>query len=218
MTDTMSPPIRPGRGGPWLVPARLLGLYLRSRHVPGAVAIITVLGAFLWADLYWRWSVAGGPAAQQLVPLTVIAGVASAVGVATHGAFGESEQATGRWLPYLRLGSAALLAVVGTGALLAAANGGVLVAGDLALVRDLAGSIGIGLLTAAVLGGQFAWIGPVAYWLATESALAAQLSPPYLWPTRPPHDTAALVCAIVVTAAGLVAVTARPATPPQRLT
>jgi hypothetical protein len=199
-------------------PGRLLRLYLRSRHVPGAVGVIAALGAFLWADLYWRWSIAGGPAAQQLVPLTVIAGAASAVGVATHGPFGEPERATGGWLPYLRLGTAVLLTAIATGALIAGAGGGVLADGDLTLVRDLAGSVGIGLLTAATLGGQFAWIGPIAYWLLTESALAAGLHSPYIWPTRPPHDTAAAACAVIVAAAGLAAVTIRSATPPPPLT
>ena len=216
MTDTMTP-TRGNRSRPGTAPGRLLRLYLRSRHVPGAVGVIAALGAFLWADLYGRWSVAGGPAAQQLVPLTVIAGAAATVGVATYGPFGELERATGRWLPYLRLGTAVLLTAIATGALLAGSSGGVLADGNLALLRDLAGSIGIGLLAAAILGGQFAWIGPIAYWLLSESALAAQLSPPYIWPSRPPHDTAAAACAIIVAAAGLTANTVRSATPPQRM-
>jgi hypothetical protein len=217
MTGTMNP-TRSSRSMPGTAPARLLGFYLRTRHVPGAIGVIAALGAFLWADLYWRWSIAGGPAAQQLVPLIVIAGAAAAVGVATYGPFGEPEQATGQWLPYLRLGTAVLLAGIATGALLAGASGGILPDGNLALIRNLAGSIGIGLLTASVLGGQFAWIGPIAYWLVTESALAAGTNSPYIWPTRAPHDTAAAVCAVVAAAAGLAAVTLRSATPPQRMT
>jgi hypothetical protein len=40
-------------------------------------------------------------------------------------------------------------------------------------LRNLAGMTGIGLLSAATLGGAFGWTGPMAYWLLAETALAA---------------------------------------------
>jgi hypothetical protein len=220
VTETIAPPT--GRT-PRIVPspiglARLSTRYLRTRHAPGAAGLIIAFGAFLWVDLHWHWSVAGGPAAQRLVPLIVTAGVASVVGVATYGPFGEPERATGTWLPYLRLGGSLLLAAVAVGAVLGGATGGVLAGGDLALVRDVLGSAGIALLVAAAIGGPFAWIGPCAYWLVVESALEHGSSGFYLWPTRPASDTAALTCAIAVAVAGLAATAVRTSTTPQRLT
>ncbi|HEY2792323.1 MAG TPA: hypothetical protein VGJ28_08215 [Micromonosporaceae bacterium] len=190
-------------------PGRILTLYARSRHVPGAVGVLIVLAAFLWADLRWGWSIAGGAAAQQLVPLVVMAGAAAAIGVATYGPLGEAEKATGRWLPLLRLGTAVLLSVAAAALLAAAGSGGRLATGDLELMRDLAGSIGVALLTAAAVGGQFAWIGPIAYWLVTESALASALSTPLIWPTLPSNSAAAMTAAVTVAVAGFAAITVR---------
>ena len=57
------------------------------------------------------------------------------------------------------------------GALAAGATGGELPGGTPALLRNLAGMTGIGLLSAAVLGGAFGWTGPMAYLLVAEGAL-----------------------------------------------
>jgi len=91
--------------------------------------------------------------------------------------------------------------------LAAGAAGGVLPGGTLALLRNLAGMTGTGLLAAAALGGAFGWTGPMAYWLVTESVLAAHWSTPWIWPARPPHDRGAAICAALVFAAGIAAVT-----------
>ena len=112
---THEPEYEPKAGLPAILPRRLWTLYLRTRHVPGALGVLAALGTFLWADLFWNWTIAGGPAAQQLALLIVIAGAASVVGVATHGPFGEPEQATGRWLPYLRVGTAILGGILSGG-------------------------------------------------------------------------------------------------------
>ena len=45
------------------------------------------------------------------------AAAAVVIAVTTHGPFGEAERATGRWLPYLRLGSALALTGVAIGLL-----------------------------------------------------------------------------------------------------
>jgi hypothetical protein len=49
----------------------------------------------------------------------------------------------------------------------------------------------------------------MAYWLVTESVLAAGWTTPWIWPARPPHDRGAAVCAALVFAAGLAVLTAR---------
>ena len=189
--------------------ARLARLYLNSRRVPSALGLLTALGALLAAALYWRWTIAGGPAAQKLIPLTIETAAAAIISVTTYGPFGESERATGRWLPYLRLGCAVALTAAAIAAFAAGAAAGHLSGGNLALIRNLAGITGTGLLTAAVLGGAFGWAGPMAYLLLTESALAAGWSTPWIWAGRPPHDTGAAICAALTFAAGVAVVTIR---------
>jgi hypothetical protein len=136
-------------------------------------------------------------------------GAAAVIAVTTYGPFGELERATGRWLPYLRLGAAAVLTAAAVGALAAGATGGVLPGGTLAMARNVAGMTGIGLLSAAVLGGAFAWVGPMAYLLVTETTLAGAPTTPWIWPTRPPHDLGGALCAYGVFAAGLAVIMLR---------
>jgi hypothetical protein len=188
---------------------RLARLYLVSRRVPMALALLAGLGALLWAALYWHWNIAGGPAARLFIPLTIETGAAAVIAVTTYGPFGEPERAAGRWLPWLRLGAAVTLAAVAFGVLAAGAAAGGMPGGTLALLRNFGGMVGIGLLSAVVLGGQFAWTGPMAYLLIAEGALAHRSATPWVWPTRPPHDRGGAICACLVLAAGLVLITVR---------
>ena len=188
----------------WL---RLARLYAVSRRIPAALALLAALGCLLWAALYWRWNIAGGPAAQQFFSLTIETGAAAVIAVTTYGPFGEPERATGRWLPWLRLAAALALTAAAFGALAAGTTGGVLPGGTTALLRNLAGLTGTGLLAAAVLGGAFGWAGPMAYLLITLTALSGHPTTPWVWPARPPHDLGAALCACAVFAAGIVAVT-----------
>jgi hypothetical protein len=176
----------------WL---RLARLYAISRRIPAAL---------------------GGPAAEQFFSLAIETGAAAVIAVTTYGPFGEPERATGRWLPWLRLAAALALTAAAFGALAAGATGGTLPGGTLALLRDLAGLTGTGLLAAAVLGGAFGWAGPMAYLLITETALSGNPATPWVWPARPPHDLGAALCASAVFAAGIVAVTVFGARDPGR--
>ena len=198
-------PVRGAAHG-WL---RLACLYLVSRRAPAALALLAGLGALLWAALRWRWTIAGGPAAQLVIPLTIETGAAAVIAVTAHGPFGEPERATGRWLPYLRLGAIVALTAAAVGLLAAAATGGALLGGFLVLLRNVAGITGIGLLSAAALGGAFAWTGPMAYLVLTESALAGNATTPWAWPARPPHDLGGALCAAAVFAAGALLITVR---------
>ncbi|MEV6851045.1 hypothetical protein [Actinoplanes sp. NPDC051411] len=188
---------------------RLGRLHAISRRIPTAVALHAAFGALLAAGLHYRWTVAGGPAAGLLLPLVTIAGTASVTAVSTHGPFGDSEEATGRWLPWLRLTAALTLTATAYGSLAAAATFGPPPGGDLALLRDVAGSTGLGLLTAVLLGGAFGWTGPMAYYLATEIALTGNPTTPWIWTARPPHDVGANLCAGLVFIAGIATLTAR---------
>ncbi len=199
-----APPSRPVTA--WL---RLAWLHAASRHVPAAAGLLVVLGGLLWAALHWHWNIAGGPAAQQVIPLVIGTGAAAVIAVASYGPFGEPERAAGRRLPWLRLASALVLTGATAGPLAAGATGGYLPGGTPAMFRNVGGMTGLGLLSAVVLGGAFGWAGPMAYWLVTESALAAGWTTPWIWPGRPPDDTGAAVCAGLVFAAGLAAFTLR---------
>jgi hypothetical protein len=194
---------------PGIAVARLAWLYLVSRRAPVGIGLLAGLACLLWAALRWRWSVVGGPAAQNLVPLVIETGAAAVIAVTTYGPFGEPERATGRWLPWLRLGTALALTAAAVGALAVGATGGYLQGGTAAMLRNLAGMTGTGLLSAAALGGAFGWIGPMAYWLVTESVLAARWTTPWVWPARPPHDRGAALCATLVFAAGTALIAVR---------
>lgn len=195
-----------GQGRAWL---RLAWLYLVTRRAPVALALLAGLGALLWAALHWHWNVSGGHAAQVMFPLMTEAGAAAVIASATYGPFGEPERATGRWLPYLRLGAAVALTVAAIGALALGSTAGGLPGGFAAIARNVAGITGVGLVCAAVLGGMLAWTGPIAYWVLAEAALANGLTTPWVWPARPPADRGGAICACLVFAAGLALITVR---------
>ena len=198
------PAARPLPG--WL---RLAWLYLVSRRGPAAVAVLAALGATAWASLQWHWDVAGGAAARQAIPLSIETGAAMVIAVTCYSPFGEPERATGRWLPYLRLAGAVLLTAAAFGALAAGAAAGGLPNGTLALLRNVAGMTGTGLLAAAILGGGLGWVAPLTYLVLAEGALADGATTPWAWPARPPHDLGGALCAGAVFAAGLLATTVR---------
>lgn len=199
-----APAASPGQAG-----LRLVWLYLVSRRAPGALALLAGFGVLLWAALFWHWNVAGGAAAAMAIPLTVQAGVAAVIAVTCYGPFGEPERATGRWLPYLRLAGALLLTAAAFGALAAGSAAGGLPGGIPALLRNVAGMTGTGLLAAAILGGALGWTAPLIYLVVTEGAFAGSWTTPWAWPTRPPHDLGGALCAGAVFAAGLLATTVR---------
>jgi len=194
---------------PAVAALRLARLHAVSRRVPAALGLLAALGVLLWVALHYHWNIAGGPAAQMFIPLTIEAGAAAVIAVATYGPFGEPERATGRWLPYLRLAATVALTAAAFGALAAGATGGNLPGGSVALLRNLAGITGLGLLAAVVLGGMLAWASPMAYLLVTEVALEGNPATPWVWPARPPHDLGGALCAAGVFAAGAVLITLR---------
>jgi hypothetical protein len=146
---------------------------------------------------------------SRQIPLTIEAAAAAVIGVTTRSPFGEPERATGRWLPFLRLGSCLALAAAGVGALAAGSASAHLAGGTVGMLRDLGGFTGIALLTAALLGGALAWIGPIAYLGIMLPALSSGWTTPWAWPARPPHDRGAAICAALVFATGLAVITLR---------
>jgi hypothetical protein len=193
--------VRPAPAG-----LRLVCLHLVSRRVPATLVALAACGAVLRAALHWH--LFAGADAQQL-PLLIEAGAGALVAVACGSPFGEPERATGRWLPYLRLGATLGLTAAAFAALATGSAAAHLPGGYLAVARNLTGITGIGLLSAAVLGGALAWIGPMAYAVLGEVALSDAWRTPWTWPARPPEDHGAALCAGLVFVAGLVVITVR---------
>ena len=129
------------------VAVRLVRLHAASRRVPAALIMLAACAVGLRGALYGHWDSYG---ALQL-PLIFEAACAAIIAVTAGSPFGEPERATGRWLPFLRLGVAVTLTGLAAGALAAAGAGRPLAGGFPDVLRNLAGLVGIGLLCAAVL-------------------------------------------------------------------
>lgn len=185
---------------------RLARLYLVSRRVLTCLLVLAAAGIALRIALHWLPRT--GVAARQL-PLTIEAGAAAAIGVTTRSPFGEPEDTAGPWVRWLRLAVSLALAGAAFGALAAGAAGQHLADGTLGLLRDLGGFTGLALLTATLVGGGLAWIGPLAYAAVALPALAGSWTTPWTWAARPPHDRGAAICAGLVFAVGLALLTAR---------
>ena len=199
-------PARSGAAGPKLAALRLAYLHAASRRVLTCLLVLAACAVALRTALHWLPR--SGVYARQ-IPLIIEAGAAAVIGVTTRSPFGEPERATGRWLPWLRLAVSVALTGIAVGTLAAGAAAAHLAGGAAGLARDLAGFTGIALLTAAVLGGGLAWVGPIAYLAVTLPALAGNWSTPWIWPARPPHDRGAAICAALVFAAGVAVITVR---------
>jgi hypothetical protein len=199
----------------WRPRLRLTRLHLASRRVPLALAIIAGCAVLLWVALRRDWTAYG---AVQL-PLLFETACAVVIAATTASPFGEPERATGRWLPLLRLSATLGLAAAAVGALSAAGTDGQLVGGPLAVLRNLVGLTGIGLVCATLLGGALAWVGPATYMMIAVYAVYTQwhgpaLTTPWIWPARPPEDIGAAICAGLVFAVGTLAITLRGARDP----
>src|SRR4029453_15424934 len=146
--------------GPRLAGLRLVRLYLASRCALTCLLVLVACAVALRTALHWMPR--SGLASRQL-PLTIQAGAAALIRVTTPRPLGEPDPPPGRCLPFLRLGTVMALAGAAVGALAAGSASAHLAGGTLGMLRDLAGLVGIALLTAALLGGALAWVGPLAY-------------------------------------------------------
>jgi hypothetical protein len=171
------------------------------------VLALAVCAAALRAVVHWQLTSGGG--LTQQTPMILEAAAAVVIAVTAHGSFGEAERATGRWLPYLRLGSALALTGVAIGLLQLGVTGASLNGGVLVLARNVIGITGIGLLASLVTGGLLAWIIQLGYLAFAEYALNEAWRNPWTWPVRPPWDRGAWICASLAFAVGLLAFTVR---------
>ena len=207
--EVLKPPAAPP-GMTRLIPAgiRLTWLHLRTRRVPAGILALAVCGGVLHAALHWHWAFNSGPYAQQ-VPLIIEAGAAAVIAVTAHSPFGETERATGRWLPHLRLFTAVALTGLAILALQLGAVGESLNDGILVVARNVIGCTGLGLACSLVTGGLLAWTLPMGYMVFCQYALLEAWTAPWTWPVRPPADRGAWICASLVFAAGLLLITVR---------
>jgi hypothetical protein len=202
-------------GSAWLGAAHLTWLHLRSRQVPAALVALGGCAVVLWAALTFHWWHGAGQAATEL-PMIIEGCAAAIIAVTAHNPFGEPERATGRWLPFLRLGTALALcgAAIGLLALDAAAAydpqaGVYLLTGVLGIAENVMGFAGVGLICSLVTGGLLAWTGPLGYMAICQFALVANYSEPLTWAARPATDRGGWITALVVFAIGLAAFTIR---------
>jgi len=135
-------------------------------------AWLAACAAVLRIALAAHWIARSDPGATP-IPLAIETAAAAIIGATLQSRFGEGERATGRWLPHLRLTNALALTAVAAGMLVAAAAAAHLPGGGRDILRNLAGFVGIGLLSANALGGTLAWVGPVAYGVIAQYALTA---------------------------------------------
>jgi hypothetical protein len=163
-----------------------------------------------------HWFPASSAAAAAEVPMLLEAGAAAIIVVTGHSPFGESEKATGWWLPVLRpltilaLCGAGIGLFAGAGAIgYAPASGVYLPGGILPVVQNVLGFTAVGLLLSLAAGGLLAWIGPLAWQAVCQFALIAHYTEPLTWAARPPADRGGWIAALTVFAAGLVAYTLR---------
>jgi hypothetical protein len=198
-------------GATWLAARHLAWLHLRSRQVPAALAALAGCAMVLWAALTYHWWHGASQAATEL-PMIIEGCAAAIIAVTAHNPFGEPERATGRWLPFLRLGTALALCGVAIGLLALAAAAAYdpqarvyLDTGVLGVAENVMGFAGVGLICSLVTGGLLAWTGPLGYLAICQFALVASYSEPLTWAARPATDRGGWITALVVFAIGLAA-------------
>lgn len=208
----LDPATRPAGSGSGRLPAlaRLLRLHLTSRRVPVALIMLAGCGALMqWAvrSALGQTHTAGARTSAGQLALLLETAAAAVVSAAMHGPFGESERATGRRLLWLRLAATLLLTGAALGAMVAGVAGTGMPEGGLAVARNTAGMIGIGLLCAVIVGGQFAWVGPAGYFVIAAYAVADEWTSPWTWPARPAHDVGGAICALALLGIAIFAIT-----------
>ncbi len=196
---------------------RLAVLYLRSRGVERALLTLGLVAPVAWALTWLLISVMGyGVDHGALTMLQVFAALAAAcvIGASVHSPFGDAERAVARPLSPLR--SLQLLGLLFWAALVLSA---VMLTFDLdgarpehpllVLLRQLAGLVGLALITAWLLGARLSWLPPLILTIAHATALVADggdIFSSWAWHSQPGTHGPSWAIALTLLAAGLVLV------------
>jgi hypothetical protein len=185
-------------------PARLIRLYLDSRQTRRALVLIAATAAGLRAS---EPVTQGAGVFAQLTLMLLTLGAAAVIAVATHNPFGEAEHTSSSPLAALRLTQLALLVAVATAAVATAGWTATYGVSPAVILRNLAGFTGLALLTAAILGANFAWTVPLAYVMYCGGELDLQAGSQLSWPILPASNHVASASAAGLLIAGITAVT-----------
>ena len=204
-----------GRGEARASAARLLTLYLRSRHAGWTLLVVALMAPCSWAGTAWLISLPEvGLGRGALVPLLAFVTLmaASVISAGSGSPFGDVERTVARPLPPLRF--CHLAGLLSAAAVLLAAT---LISFDLAdawpdplpaLLRNLAGFFGLALLTARLVGARLSWIVPAAFGMGAY--LAARRPDdsfaPWAWQMQPGLNGLSWTVALLLFAVGLVLV------------
>ncbi|PRX50387.1 hypothetical protein B0I33_102508 [Prauserella shujinwangii] len=181
-------------------------LYARSRRLAttvGAIVAAVVLGATIGPAQH-QLNTASESSIPWLMLLPLV--LAAAIGLSIRSSMHDLDATSARALACWRLGQIVALAVL-------SAAGLVLITADLtgpfgstAALRNLAGFLGVTLLTGRLIAGRLAWLLPSA-WAFTALTLGdpAHTGLPWDWPVRHGDDVPAALTALALAALGLLA-------------
>jgi hypothetical protein len=195
---------------------RLARLYLRSRLIPHATAVLAVVALATWGTACWILSPSGTP--ERLVVVLVFAPLAAAcvLGASTHSPFGDTERVVPYSLPLLRLGHlVGLLLLVAPLLCLTVASPqpDAKIMPDripdypaLVMTRNLIGSVGFAFLAARAVGAYLSWTLPVTFVLILPLVAGGTGGMRWAWPAQPATDGLSWAIALVLFVVGLAAV------------
>jgi hypothetical protein len=183
-------------------------LYLRARRIPLALAVATAATALVWA--LWLTFSDSRDINVRLISLTVLLAVAS-FGATLSGADDALDHTASLNWPVRRAGHLILTAGAITALLLLSTLTDARFEPLPLVLRNVAGTLGLTALGAALLGAARSWIAPLTWTLV---ALLPMMGPSddlrmqvAGWLIQPTGTTAATLCAAVLATAGLLAYT-----------
>jgi hypothetical protein len=178
-------------------------LYVRSRDVPAAVAVLPVVVLLAWSAMHSPWT----PLSASLTSLAAV--LVITVGLA--GQDPELDRSTALPWPAWRFWHLVLAGVLATIPVLLVQELGPESFGFEFVVRDTAGMVGLAGLAATVIGARFAPAAPVTWWAVSAMMPPSQSVPARMiaWPGSPPDDAVAMWTAGVLFLSGVTAYVVR---------
>lgn len=180
-------------------------LYLRARLAgyAGILLVATASLGWVWADKYFHTRSVSLPV---LLMMPLISAVIIVVGV--NNPFGEVERTASLPLAPLRLTHLGGLFAWGAGTLCLAGSGCEWPYPEVALVRNLAGFVGLGLFASRAIGARLSWVAPLAFGVLAYQIGNVEVNQRvewvrWAWPMRPSTDPISFAIASVLLLAGL---------------